>query len=147
MQDGKPAAPTIAAITESVSGCAATTSREEAPLSTWVGTLTARKRDSRSIACGTLTITAYFGLWRTHCSNITSTLVEAVSAKTSNCVGCRAMTSSVLTPIEPVDPSTVTRRSLVVITIATSWPWEAPVAAHRCDPAPHHDQATNYCCL
>src|SRR3990167_1746913 len=65
-----------------------------------------------------------------HWASINSMLVEAVRANTSKRSGCRSMTSSVLTPMEPVDPSTTTRLFSNFIRYSASLPMEESVTRH-----------------
>ena len=84
VSDGiKPAPPTIAAMTQSTSGCAATCSSPETPASTSVsGTSTESTAPSR-IAAESSDMTAKRGRHRRHCAASRSTFECAVSAKIS----------------------------------------------------------------
>jgi len=143
----RPAAPTMAAITESVSSCDAIVSRASSPISTTVLRPFCLSLSASSAACGALAITANFGENCAHCASSSSTLVAAESAKTSKRSGWREMTSSVLTPTEPVEPSTVTRCLLGEFTgKPASWQWEAPARGHPRGRGRHRGRAAACCC-
>ena len=104
---GKPAAPTMAAMTASTDSCEAIISSAAGPDKTCVGSWWSRIFSANKLPCGALAMTAKTGLKRRHCASIKSTCTAALRAKTSKRSGCRDNTSRVLTPIEPVEPRMV----------------------------------------
>ncbi len=104
MAAGRPAAPTMAAITMSTSCPAATSSSAAGPWRTWVASPLRRMAASRRSALAASAITAWRGRCSRHCSSSTASFLPAASATTSNSPRWRAMTSSVLAPMEPVEP-------------------------------------------
>ena len=108
-QGDRPAAPTMAAITTSTSLHDAIISIASRACNTCVGSPFDLIFSASSRAWGGLAMTAYRGLNCAHWESIRSTCVAALSANTSKRSGWRATTSSVLVPMDPVEPSTVRR--------------------------------------
>ena len=111
--DCKPAAPTIAAITTSVSACAATSDSALSPSRTLVSQPAAFKRARSTSARVASANAAKWGRNFWHCKASSSTRDDADSANTWKRSGCRAITSNVLTPMEPVEPRIVTLLTLI----------------------------------
>jgi hypothetical protein len=103
-----PAAPTMAAMTASTSGNCAISSSAAGPASTRVAAPRARNScSSLAAAEGSATATCA-GRKRKACSASRPTLRCAPSAATWKRSGWRAITSSVCSPTEPVEPSMAT---------------------------------------
>ncbi len=140
----KPAAPTIAAMTVSASERLAMVSSASTPTRTVVGVLVCRNMPLRRLAAASEPTTAKRGKNWWHCSARRSTFLFADSASTSNRSGWRATTSSVLTPMEPVAPSTTSRCLATLIASrlpSTVRPGQAgakSMSGCRYDQAPHH---------
>jgi len=103
-----PAAPTMAAMTASTAAAAAAFSRPSRPASTRVARPWASTRRASSCAASASLMTAYSGCSVRTCCQSASTWRCALSATTAKRCGWRAKTSSVLAPIEPVEPRTAT---------------------------------------
>ena len=106
--EGKPAAPTMAAITTSVSACAAISASALSPARTSVPQPVAFNRTRSASPRATSGTAAKRGRNFSHCTASSSTRNDADKAKTRKRSGWRAITSSVLTPMEPVEPRIVT---------------------------------------
>jgi hypothetical protein len=104
----KPAAPTIAAMTQSASRRVAISSSTLSPARTRVPGAELPRRSVRSRAAASFAKAAYGGCQRRICSASFATLRFAASATSRKRSGWRESTSSVLSPIEPVEPSTTT---------------------------------------
>src|SRR6266851_2070899 len=102
---GRPAAPTIAAMTAWQSSCMTTSLSAAAPNRSSVPVSENLFFKSRSWL--TPDSTAQRGRWLRHSASSGSAAACAVSAKTRYRSGWRATTSSVLAPMEPVAPRTV----------------------------------------
>src|SRR5207245_60630 len=102
---GRPAAPTIAAMTAWQSSCVTTAPSAPAPNRSSVPVSENLLCKSRSSP--TPDSTAYRGRWLRHSASSGSAAACAVSARTWYRSGWRATTSSVLAPMEPVAPRTV----------------------------------------
>jgi len=128
MHGGRPAAPTMAAITLSTSSAAASSHKACAPACTSVAEPCSRNARRNSAARSGLGSTATRGRQRRHCCTSTSTRCMALRPTTSKRSGWRATTSSVLVPTEPVEPNIARRwRGGVMARPAPSEP--APRAA------------------
>jgi hypothetical protein len=146
---GRPAAPTIAAISVSTSGAVATWVSAAAPSSTSTPRPSAAIRSRSAAAAAGSLITAKRGRWARHCSTMRSTWVAPVSAKISKRSGWRATTSSVLTPMVPVAPRMVSTRGFMrpafmqraPATSACRWRSAGWRSARRCDQARRHGPA------
>ena len=103
-----PAAPTMAAMTLCTSGNAAISTSASAPAITRVGAPRARNAASSFAAADVSASAAYGTENRLHCSASLSTLRFAPSAITRKRSGCRAITSSVCSPTDPVEPRMAT---------------------------------------
>jgi hypothetical protein len=145
-QGARPAAPTMAAMTASTSSCDAIFSRASSPVRTTVSSEFCLSFSASSAACGALAMTAKRGENCAHCASSSSTLVAAESANTSKRSGWREMTSSVLTPTEPVEPSTVTRCLGVFTGRPASWQWEARARGHPRGRERRRGRAAAGCC-
>ena len=100
-----PAAPTIAAMTQSTSGREATSTSPASPARTRQPTPASARRSRSRGACAASATHTVSGRCRLHRFASSSTCRWAVSAATRKRDGCRAITSRVLAPIEPVAPS------------------------------------------
>ncbi len=112
--DGRPAAPTIAAITTSVCASAAVSARACWPTRISGGRTPAGHAVLNTAAAwsvGTITTRA---LVCKACAASCSIRECAESAYTTKRSGCRAITSRVLSPIDPVEPSMVMRTGVKV---------------------------------
>ena len=137
--EGRPAAPTIEAITTSVSTCAATSESAVSPASTCVLQPAFSSRSRNASACTTPGNAAKRGRNFSHCKASSSIREHADNANTRKRSGCRAITSSVLTPMEPVEPRIVTLRRLIgsrshAAAVRTGPPEAVLMSMHRYDP-------------
>ena len=114
-----PAAPTIAASTVSTSPSEAAAARPSGPASTRVGKRSPARSTASARAASTSSSAAIVGRKRRHSAASFAALRCAASAATAKRSGWRAMTSSAESPIEPVAPSSATRRIMRVP------PWRA----------------------
>jgi hypothetical protein len=109
MHGARPAAPTMAAITASTSGCAARSHSACAPVVTSVRRPCSASAVRSSRACASPGTATTRGLNCTHWAISSGSRRLPLRPKTSNCPGWRLMTSSVLVPTEPVEPRIATR--------------------------------------
>ena len=110
---GSPAAPTIAASTQSASGNVAASHRPSSPATTRVGRHSAASARCSECAASTSCSAASGGRKRRQRSSSFASLRCAASAATLNRSGWRAMTSSVDAPTDPVAPSSVIARRVM----------------------------------
>ena len=138
----RPAAPTMAAMTISTSGRAATWARASGPASTSGAPAMSASRPRRRSAAPTSARTARAGRWRRHCSARRSASWLAVRATTRYSSGWRPTTSRVLMPMEPVAPRT--QIPFIAGLPARSDPARKRArrrSGYRCDPAGRHARA------
>ena len=148
-QGGRPAAPTMAAITASTSGCDAISHRASAPTSTAVALPASRNLACSSCACTDSGSTANLGFQARHWASNSSTRWCAVRANTSKRSGCRERTSSVLVPMDPVEPRMHTRMGRLLALISkppARWRSGTPATRRRPGRARHRGRGASRCC-
>ena len=143
----RPAAPTIAAITVSQPDSVTAVTKACGPYRTCVWIFFSSNRVLKRAAAAASVTTAMAGLNSTHCSANRSTCFPAVRATTLKRSGCARITSSVFTPIDPVDPKMAT----CLIGIRPSLPavpqWASLESMHPRGLIRRHVRVINGCCL